>query len=218
MARAMPGIRLRRLGASSPGRIPGRAARGVSHPVFGGDFDLAHRSAESRAAHTVQLRHTSLGSILVNSSGRTLYEFTRDHTNKNSCAAISGCSAVWPSLKASGRPAAGSGIKASLLSSHDGQVTYTGHPLYTYSRDNGPGKTSYVGVKEFGGTWPGSCVRAAAAPARNAMMSGAFGNCTIGKSLGHPSRVRRLNPRHSPRAVKRRCGCWRATFSGGGSV
>ncbi len=116
----------------------------------------AHRSLPaahwSRAA-TVQLRHTNLGSILVSSSGRTLYEFTRDHANKSSCAAISGCSAAWPSLKASGKPTAGAGIKASLLSSHGGQVTYAGHPLYTYSGDSGPGKTSYVGIKEFGGTW-----------------------------------------------------------------
>jgi predicted lipoprotein with Yx(FWY)xxD motif len=110
--------------------------------------------AHSSAATTVQLRHTSLGSILVNSSGRTLYEFTRDHGNKNSCAAISGCSAVWPSLKASGRPTAGSGIKASLLSTTSGdQVTYAGHPLYTYSGDSGPGATSYVGAKSFGGAW-----------------------------------------------------------------
>ncbi len=111
-------------------------------------------AAHSSRAATVQLRHTSLGSILVSSSGRTLYEFTRDHAKKNSCAAISGCSAVWPSLKASGRPTAGSGIKASLLSTASGnQVTYAGHPLYTYSADSGPGKTSYVGVKMFGGTW-----------------------------------------------------------------
>ena len=111
-------------------------------------------AAHSSAAATVQLRHTNLGSILVSSSGRTLYEFTRDHANKNSCAAIGGCSAVWPALKASGRPTAGSGIKASLLSSISAnQVTYAGHPLYTYSADNSPGRTSYVGVKEFGGTW-----------------------------------------------------------------
>jgi predicted lipoprotein with Yx(FWY)xxD motif len=106
------------------------------------------------SAATVQLRHTSLGNILVSSSGRTLYEFTRDHANKNSCAAISGCSAVWPSLKARGKPTAGSGIKASLLSLTSGsQVTYAGHPLYTYTGDSGPGKTSYVGVKMFGGAW-----------------------------------------------------------------
>jgi predicted lipoprotein with Yx(FWY)xxD motif len=111
-------------------------------------------AAHSSGTATVQLRHTSLGSILVNSSGHTLYEFTRDHANKNSCAAISGCSAAWPSLKASGRPTAGSGVKASLLSTTSGhQVTYAGHPLYTYSGDSGPGKTSYVGAKSFGGTW-----------------------------------------------------------------
>jgi predicted lipoprotein with Yx(FWY)xxD motif len=111
-------------------------------------------AARSSRAATVQLRHTSLGSILVSSSGRTLYEFTRDHGNKNSCVAISGCSAVWPSLKASGRPTAGSGVKASLLSTTSGhQVTYAGHPLYTYSGDSGSGDTSYVGAKSFGGTW-----------------------------------------------------------------
>jgi predicted lipoprotein with Yx(FWY)xxD motif len=110
-------------------------------------------SARSSSAATVQLRHTSLGSILVSSSGRTLYEFTRDHANKNSCAAISGCSQAWPALKASGRPTAGSGVKASLLSTSGGQVTYAGHPLYLYSGDSGPGKTSYVGVKQFGGAW-----------------------------------------------------------------
>ena len=111
-------------------------------------------AAHSGRAATVQLRHTNLGSILVSSSGRTLYEFTRDPANKNSCAAISGCSEVWPSLKASGRPTAGSGIKTSLLSTASGhQVIYAGHPLYTYSGDNGPGKTSYVGAKQFGGTW-----------------------------------------------------------------
>jgi predicted lipoprotein with Yx(FWY)xxD motif len=103
-------------------------------------------AARSSAAATVQLRHTSLGSILVSGSGRTLYEFTRDHGDKSSCAAISGCSEVWPSLKASGRPTAGSGIKASLLSTTSGkQVTYAGHPLYTYSGDSGPGKTTASG-------------------------------------------------------------------------
>jgi hypothetical protein len=31
--------------------------------------------------------------------------------------------------------------------------SYAGHPLYTYSGDSGPGETSYVGAKQFGGTW-----------------------------------------------------------------
>jgi predicted lipoprotein with Yx(FWY)xxD motif len=111
-------------------------------------------AADASRAATVQLRHTRLGSILVNSAGHTLYEFTKDHSRQSACASTSGCSSVWPSLQASGRPTAGPGIKASLLSKTSrNQVTYAGHPLYTYSGDSGPGQTSYVGVRSFGGTW-----------------------------------------------------------------
>ncbi|MHB8243309.1 MAG: COG4315 family predicted lipoprotein [Solirubrobacteraceae bacterium] len=111
----------------------------------------------SRAA-VVSLRHTSLGKLLVSSSGRTLYEFTKDHTNKDSCASIRGCSEIWPPLLSSGKPIAGSGVSASRLSTiklsnGSRQVTYEGHPLYLYSADSGPGETSYVGAREFGGTW-----------------------------------------------------------------
>jgi Secreted repeat of unknown function len=54
-----------------------------------------------------------------------------------------------------GRPIAGPGVKASLLSSvriagGASQVTCAGHPLYTFS-DDSRGATDYVGVNEFGG-------------------------------------------------------------------
>lgn len=121
----------------------------------------AHQGASDAHASRVaviSLRHTSLGKLLVSSSGRTLYEFTKDHPNKDSCASISGCSEIWPALQSSGKPMAGSGVSASKLSTiklSDGtkQVTYEGHPLYLYSADSGPGETSYVGAREFGGTW-----------------------------------------------------------------
>ncbi|HEY2631703.1 MAG TPA: hypothetical protein VGI26_04925 [Solirubrobacteraceae bacterium] len=111
----------------------------------------------SRAAK-IGVRKTAIGTILVSSSGRTLYEFTKDHSRSDSCVKISGCSEIWPSLTTSGKPTAGSGVKASLLSTitlHGGakQVTYAGHPLYLYSGDSGPGQTAYVGEKEFGGSW-----------------------------------------------------------------
>ena len=126
------------------------------------------RAHASRAA-TVGLRHTAKGSILVSSSGRTLYEFTRDHARQNSCIRISECSAIWPALESSGNPLAGSGVQASLLSTISlpggrRQVTYAGHPLYLYSGDQGPGETSYVGAKEFGGFW--YAINAAGHPVR----------------------------------------------------
>lgn len=115
-------------------------------------------TAKTSRAAKIGVRKTSIGTILVSSSGRTLYEFTKDHPRSNSCVKIKECSEIWPSLTTSGKPTAGPGVKASLLSTitlHGGakQVTYAGHPLYLYSGDSGPGETAYVGEKEFGGTW-----------------------------------------------------------------
>ncbi|MGD0453945.1 MAG: hypothetical protein ABSB69_10145 [Solirubrobacteraceae bacterium] len=114
-------------------------------------------TAHASRATEVLLRHTGLGSILTTSSGFTLYEFTRDHASVDSCVKVHGCAQVWPALETSGQPTAGSGVKASLLSSirisgGARQVTYAGHPLYTYSADS-RGSTGYVGVSAFGGSW-----------------------------------------------------------------
>lgn len=115
-------------------------------------------TAHAARAAKVMLRHTRLGNILATSSGFTLYEFTHDHSSANTCVHISGCSETWPPLQTSGRPIAGPGVRASLLSTTrlphgKTQVTYAGHPLYLYSGDSGPGETSYVGESAFGGRW-----------------------------------------------------------------
>jgi predicted lipoprotein with Yx(FWY)xxD motif len=106
----------------------------------------------------VQLRDTPLGKILVSGSGFTLYRFTHDPRDKNTCVTLSGCSAVWPALTTSGHPTAGSGVKAALLSTIKlaggaKQVTYAGHPLYLYAPASERAETAYVGVTQFGGTW-----------------------------------------------------------------
>jgi predicted lipoprotein with Yx(FWY)xxD motif len=117
----------------------------------------ATASAHASRATEVVLHHTSLGTILTTSSGFTLYEFTRDRAGEDSCMKIHGCAQVWPALETSGKPTAGAGVKASLLSSirisgGARQVTYDGHALYTYSADS-RGSTAYVGVNAFGGSW-----------------------------------------------------------------
>jgi predicted lipoprotein with Yx(FWY)xxD motif len=117
----------------------------------------ANPPAHASRTTEVLLRHTSLGSILTSSSGFTLYEFTRDRVGEDSCMKAHGCAQAWPALETSGKPSAGPGVKASLLSSiriagGAKQVTYAGHPLYTFSKDS-RGATDYVGVSEFGGSW-----------------------------------------------------------------
>jgi len=118
----------------------------------------ASPAAVSAKAAKVQLRHTSLGTILVTGSGFTVYRFTRDPRNKNTCVKVTECASIWPALRTTGKPIAGPGVKASLLSSiplagGSRQVSYAGHPLYLYAPATERGETSYAGVIAFGGTW-----------------------------------------------------------------
>src|SRR5262249_29252747 len=61
----------------------------------------------------VSLASTSLGKILVNSGGRTLYLFEKDKNGKSACSGA--CAGYWPPLITTGKPVAGAGVKASLL-------------------------------------------------------------------------------------------------------
>jgi predicted lipoprotein with Yx(FWY)xxD motif len=98
----------------------------------------------------------SLGTVLVESKGDTLYLFQKDTGTKSTC--VGPCASAWPPLRASGKPTAGSGANASMLGTtprSDGkpQVTYNGHPLYTYSGDQNPGDSNGEGISAFGGLW-----------------------------------------------------------------
>ena len=105
------------------------------------------------------LRKTAKGTMLVNGRGFTLYAFTTDKRNYDSCVKKSGCLAAWPPVTTGGTPIAGSGVRSSLigtikLGSGRRQVTYAGHPLYTYIADRHPGQTNFVNILSFGGRWP----------------------------------------------------------------
>jgi predicted lipoprotein with Yx(FWY)xxD motif len=109
---------------------------------------------------TLRLKSTSAGKLLVNSRGDTVYMFTKDGRRKDNCATTNGCLQVWPALTSKGNPTVGAGVKARLvgtikLSNGKQQVTYGGHPLYTYVGDEGPASTDYVGFRQFGGLWYG---------------------------------------------------------------
>ncbi len=115
----------------------------------------AGNAAQSSGA-MVSTAKTSLGRILVNSSGRTLYLFGKDKNGKSSCSGM--CASFWPPLITTGKPRAGTGAKASLLGTTkraDGrmQVTYNHHPLYTFKKDTKKGQTNGEGLSAFGATW-----------------------------------------------------------------
>lgn len=116
---------------------------------------LAPKTANGHAA-TVGLASTGLGKVLVNSRGRTLYLFRADHGTTSACTGA--CVAQWPPLRTSGKPAIGTGLQAAAVSTTkrtDGkpQITYHGHPLYTFVGDGKAGDTSGQGITAFGGAW-----------------------------------------------------------------
>jgi predicted lipoprotein with Yx(FWY)xxD motif len=128
----------------------------------------------------VAVASSTLGRVLIDGHGRTLYLFAKDKRGKSACTGQ--CAGYWPPLIASGMPRATSGAKASLLGTTrraDGrlQVTYNHHPLYTFVKDTGKGQTNGEALNAFGADW--YAVSAAGAKVAN--------NATGNSSTGDPT-------------------------------
>jgi predicted lipoprotein with Yx(FWY)xxD motif len=113
-------------------------------------------SSTSASSGTVDLAKGSLGPILIDSEGRTLYLWQADTGAKSTCTGA--CASAWPPLVTTGKPTAGSGVRSSLLATTnraDGtkQVTYNGHPLYRFEGDTAPRQTNGQGSTGFGAPW-----------------------------------------------------------------
>ncbi|MBW3668980.1 MAG: hypothetical protein KY443_07170 [Actinobacteria bacterium] len=110
-------------------------------------------STSAAASGTVRVADSSLGDILVDERGMTLYLFTNDSEGTSVCEGS--CAELWPPLRADGGPTGGAGVdgaKLSTITRPDGstQVAYAGHPLYFYAKDSAPGDVTGQNV---GGVW-----------------------------------------------------------------
>jgi predicted lipoprotein with Yx(FWY)xxD motif len=110
----------------------------------------------SGAASVVSTKTSSLGTFLVDANGRALYLWDADHGSKSTCSGA--CAQAWPPLTTTATPKASGAVKASLLGTTtrtDGtrEVTYAGHPLYTFAGDTQPGQTTGQGSNGFGAPW-----------------------------------------------------------------
>lgn len=97
-----------------------------------------------------------LGLVLVDSKGYTLYDFHKDKGTESSC--YGACAEGWPPLLSDGEPEPSNGAMASMLGTTertDGttQVTYAGHPLYTFAGDKKPGEANGNDISAFGAEW-----------------------------------------------------------------
>ena len=123
----------------------------------GGEDQATAASSGMSSASTVNASDAGdLGKVLVDSQGRTLYLFEADKGTKSACDGA--CANIWPPLVTKGKPTAGPGLTASALGTtkrSDGatELTYNGHPLYTYAGDTAAGQTSGQGLDDYGAEW-----------------------------------------------------------------
>ena len=124
-----------------------------STPASSTSTPAAGSSSSSTSGTTVKTASINGTTVLTNGAGFTLYTFAIDTLNKSNCSGS--CSTYWPPVK--GPATAGSGVTGTLgtITRSDGttQVTYDGHPLYTYVGDTAPGQNKGNGQNLSGGLW-----------------------------------------------------------------
>lgn len=144
---------------SAPTAAPSAAAPSAATTDNSGDDGYTYSkgggggASPAAASVSVDLAKSSLGTILVDGSGRTLYVFTADSNGSSSCSGT--CAENWPPLTSDAVPMVGTGLSAAdfaTITRSDGshQVTFHGMPLYYFAGDTAAGNTNGQGI---GGKW-----------------------------------------------------------------
>jgi predicted lipoprotein with Yx(FWY)xxD motif len=127
----------------------------------------ASGASSAHAAAAVGLKTAQVGGVtlLTNAKGFTLYTFAPDTSTTSKCNGP--CAVNWPPVK----PGTASGVTGAFatIKRSDGsaQLTFHGHPLYTFVLDKSPGQAKGNGVNAFGGLWHEAPASGGAAPAGN---------------------------------------------------
>ena len=149
--------------ATFPAQIPPAIARAagmtaaalaVAAAVLLG-LAVAGANSTAPAATGAALKTATIGgtTVLTNAKGFTLYSFAPDTPTSSKC--YGSCAVYWPPV--TGTTAAGQGLpgKVTTITRTDGshQLTYNGHPLYTYIADTAPGQARGNNLNLNGGLW-----------------------------------------------------------------
>src|ERR1700761_4042081 len=140
-------------------------------------------SAMAGPTATLTIKATSIGQVLTNAQGDTLYWYSKD-TKDGPSTCTGSCATAWPMV--AGQAVAASGVKLAgelgTVTDAGGvmQATYNGYPLYTYAGDKTPGQTA---GNDEGGVWhviSGSALTAAAgmsspSPTKTVTSAGGYG-------------------------------------------
>jgi predicted lipoprotein with Yx(FWY)xxD motif len=133
-----------------------------SSPAGSSSVASGSGASGSAGAAAAGLKTASIGgvTVLTNTKGFALYTFALDKGSTSACTGA--CATAWPPQTAL------AGVKSpySTTKRSDGsvQLTFNGHPLYTFTGDTAPGTASGNGVNAFGGLWYEVPASGAAAP------------------------------------------------------
>ncbi|HXF01862.1 MAG TPA: hypothetical protein VN601_02640 [Arthrobacter sp.] len=106
---------------------------------------------EMGAAGTLATAQTSLGKIVVDGKGMTVYVFTKDVANSGKSACTGDCLSAWPPVLAETTPKLnGVTAKVGLIATPDGkhQVTLNGMPIHYWAQDKAAGDTGGQNVND----------------------------------------------------------------------
>ena len=146
-------------GNGTTGEAAGGGGGGYGYESGGGAATTTKPASSNPSAAAVVVSVSTvpkLGKVIVDSKGLTLYDFHKDKGTKSSC--YGACEKAWPPLTTSGKPKVGNGASSSkvgMTERKDGtlQVTYAGHPLYTFTEDKKPGEANGNDFSAFGAQW-----------------------------------------------------------------
>lgn len=146
----------------------------------------AQNGAEGGAAVKTASSSALGKTVLVDSSGMTLYALSGERGGKFICS-TSECEAAWhPLTVASGSTPSGSvgSLGTVMRPSGAEQVTYKGMPLYTFARDQAPGEANGEGVKDVG-TWSAVTPSSGEGAAKPAPSTGSSSSSSSGGGGGY---------------------------------
>jgi len=153
---------------------------GLLAAACGGDNTSSTPTAASQSSATssgstangaaVAVAKTSLGQVVTDTSGMTLYVFDKDTAGSGKSTCSGACATAWPpATTTNATPKAPSGLSGSLttIKRDDGslELTLDGRPLYRYAGDSAAGQTNGDGINGFGGLWHAAKASGAASAA-----------------------------------------------------
>jgi predicted lipoprotein with Yx(FWY)xxD motif len=149
--------------------LPAAAAAAAALAACGSSGTTSSPSPGTMSTHAAAtaagLKTSKVGGVtlLTNAKGFTLYSFAPDTATKSHCNGA--CAQAWPPVQPATTSAVKGGFSTIKRSGGATQLTFHGHPLYTFVGDKSPGQTKGNGLNAFGGLWHEVPASGAAAPA-----------------------------------------------------